>query len=172
VLVVDDNATNRLVLESQLRGWNLIPESVADAASALEQAREAAAAGRPYDIAVLDMCMPDMDGLQLARAMSADENLRSISLIMLTSTPQMDRAELAAAGIRQWLTKPVRSSEFHDCLMLVVAGSTPTAPVRVAARPAKPPTPPSTSGPWVLDTADFISSTARSPAAVSTPDSA
>ncbi|MDQ1580541.1 MAG: two-component system, sensor histidine kinase and response regulator, partial [Microbacteriaceae bacterium] len=68
VLVVDDNATNRLVMESQLGGWNMIPESVADAASALEKAREAAAAGRPFDIAVLDMCMPEMDGLELARA--------------------------------------------------------------------------------------------------------
>jgi two-component system sensor histidine kinase/response regulator len=134
VLVVDDNATNRLVLESQLRGWNLIPESAADAASALEKAREAAAAGRPYDIAVLDMCMPDMDGLQLARAMSADENLRSIALIMLTSTPQMDRAELAAAGIRQWSMKPVRSSDFHDRLMLLVSGATPVVPAPLAQR--------------------------------------
>jgi signal transduction histidine kinase/CheY-like chemotaxis protein/HPt (histidine-containing phosphotransfer) domain-containing protein len=134
VLVVDDNATNRLVLESQLGGWNMIPESVADAASALEKAREAAAAGRPFDIAVLDMCMPEMDGLELARAISADENLRPISLIMLTSTPQMDRAELSAAGIRQWLMKPVRSSELYDRLVLLVAGPPPTAPARVAQR--------------------------------------
>jgi CheY-like chemotaxis protein/HPt (histidine-containing phosphotransfer) domain-containing protein len=138
VLVVDDNATNRLVLESQLTSWNLIPESVADGASALELARAAAAAGRSFDIAVLDMCMPGMDGLQLARAISADENLRSIALIMLTSTPELDRAELAAAGIRQWLMKPVRSSEFFDRLVLLGAGSppaqTPSATARVVQR--------------------------------------
>jgi two-component system sensor histidine kinase/response regulator len=140
VLVVDDNATNRLVLESQLGGWSMVPESVSDAASALEKIREAAAAGRPFDIAVLDMCMPDMDGLELAREISADENLSDTSLIMLTSTPQMDRAELTAAGVRQWLMKPVRSSEFYDRLMLLVAGSTPTAPTRV---PQQNPTSPS-----------------------------
>jgi two-component system sensor histidine kinase/response regulator len=135
VLIVDDNATNRLVLESQLSGWRMVPESVPDAASALVTIREAAAAGRPFDIAVLDMCMPDMDGMELARAISADENLRATSLIMLTSTPQLDRAELTAAGVRQWLMKPVRSSEFYDRLMLLVAGSTPVSPVRVPPRP-------------------------------------
>ncbi|MCU1598491.1 MAG: hybrid sensor histidine kinase/response regulator, partial [Glaciihabitans sp.] len=134
VLVVDDNATNRLVLESQLRGWNMVPEAVANAAAALEKLREAAVAERPFDIAVLDMCMPDMDGIELARAISADENLRDISLIMLTSTPQMDRAELTAAGVRQWLMKPVRSSEFYDRLMLLMAGSTPTPLAGVSQR--------------------------------------
>jgi CheY-like chemotaxis protein len=137
VLVVDDNATNRLVLESQLSGWKMVPESVADGMSALHRAREAAAAGRPFDIVVLDMCMPEMDGLQLARAISADERLRSTPLIMLTSTPQVDRAELAAAGIRQWLMKPVRSSEFYNRLIVLVAGSAPVAaPSREA--PSKP----------------------------------
>jgi CheY-like chemotaxis protein len=126
VLVVDDNATNRLVLESQLASWNMIPQSVSDAASALELARAAAASGRPFDIAVLDMYMPGMDGLQLARAISTDENLRSISLIMLTSTPELDKAELAGAGIRQWLMKPVRSSELFERLILLRAGSAPT----------------------------------------------
>ncbi len=75
VLVVDDNATNRLVLESQLRGWKLRPEAVPDAKSALVLAREATAAGEPFDLAVLDLCMPDTDGLELARAIKADAGL-------------------------------------------------------------------------------------------------
>jgi CheY-like chemotaxis protein len=79
--------------------------------------------------------MPGMDGVELARAISADDNLRATSLIMLTSTPQLDRAELTAAGVRQWLMKPVRSSEFYDRLMLLVAGSTPAAQVRVTSQP-------------------------------------
>jgi signal transduction histidine kinase/CheY-like chemotaxis protein len=132
VLVVDDNATNRLVLESHLAGWNMIAESVGDGASALEIAREAAAAGRPFDVAVLDMDMPGMDGLQLARAISADENLRSIALIMLTSTPELDMTELAAAGIQQWLTKPVRSSEFFNRLVMLTNG--PAASMGAAGR--------------------------------------
>ncbi|MDQ1575792.1 MAG: hypothetical protein QOH55_942, partial [Microbacteriaceae bacterium] len=132
VLVVDDNATNRLVLESQLTSWNMVPESVVDGASALKTARAAVAAGRPFDIAVLDMVMPGMDGLQLAQAISADENLRSIAVIMLTSTPELNTIELARAGIQQWLMKPVRSSELFDRLNLLAAGSAP-APTPAAA---------------------------------------
>jgi CheY-like chemotaxis protein len=114
----------------------MIAESVGDGASALEIAREAADAGRPFDVAVLDMDMPGMDGLQLARAISADENLRSIALIMLTSTPDLDITELAAAGIQQWLTKPVRSSEFFNRLVMLTNGPTSSmgAPGRAVER--------------------------------------
>lgn len=140
VLVVDDNATNRLVLETQLNAWGLRPDAFADARTALDSARMAAAE-HPYDIAVLDMCMPEMDGLELAQTMSADPALRGIRLMMLTSTTQIDKVELAAAGIREWLTKPVRGSELHDRLMRLMAGTgaafrTP-APIR-AARPPQP----------------------------------
>jgi two-component system sensor histidine kinase/response regulator len=134
VLIVDDNVTNRLGLESQLEGWSMVPECISDAGSALAKIREAAAFGRPFDIAVLDLSMPDTDGLELARAIAADENLRATSLIILTSSLEMDQAELAAAGIRQWLMKPVRSSELHDRLMLLVAESAPIATVS-APRP-------------------------------------
>ncbi|MDQ0028515.1 PAS domain S-box protein [Arthrobacter bambusae] len=122
VLVVDDNATNRLVLESQLNSWGLSPEAVADARTALERSRAAAAAGQPYEIAVLDMCMPDMDGLELARELNADPGLAGLRLMMLTSTSQVSKADLAAAGIGEWLTKPVRGSEFYDRLMRLLAG--------------------------------------------------
>nr|WP_256473082.1 PAS domain S-box protein [Pseudarthrobacter sp. MDT3-26] len=123
VLVVDDNATNRLVLESQLRTWNMDPDTVGDARAALDRCRDAAFAGRPFDVVVLDMCMPEMDGLELARAISADGVLAPTSLIMLTSTPQMDPAELAAAGVREWLMKPVRSSELYDRLLRLRGGT-------------------------------------------------
>jgi two-component system, sensor histidine kinase and response regulator len=146
VLVVDDNATNRLVLESQLSGWRMNPEAVEDAPRALDRLRAAAAEGRPYDIAVLDMCMPDMDGLDLAREISADTACSSTRLIMLTSTMNIDRAALTAAGVREWLTKPVRSSEFYDRLMRIMAPAAPTpaAPTRVvparveSVQPARP----------------------------------
>lgn len=145
VLVVDDNATNRLVLESQLSGWSMKPDAYADAPSALAECRKAAAEGRAYDIAVLDMCMPDMDGLDLARALSSDAALQSTRIIMLTSTMQVDRKELADAGVREWLTKPVRNSEFFDRLMRLTAVT--SAPVQdpdekpVPAPTAKPDVP-------------------------------
>ncbi|MDT0169679.1 response regulator [Pseudarthrobacter sp. BRE9] len=121
VLVVDDNATNRLVLESQLRGWRLQPQSVPDATAALELARAAGQAGAPFHLAVLDYCMPDTDGLELARRIKADPALASMELIMLTSTMQVDPVEIAAAGVREWLMKPVRSSEFYNRLVRLIS---------------------------------------------------
>lgn len=128
VLVVDDNATNRLVLEGQLAGWRMKPEAVSDAQQGLDRCREEAAAGRPFDIAVLDMCMPHMNGLELASKLSNDPALESIRIIMLTSTMNVDKAELVAAGVQEWLTKPVRSSEFYDRLMRLVASHPASAP--------------------------------------------
>ncbi|WAH98988.1 hybrid sensor histidine kinase/response regulator [Arthrobacter sp. MMS18-M83] len=128
VLVVDDNATNRLVLEGQLAGWRMKPEAVGDAQQGLDRCREEAAAGRPFDIAVLDMCMPHMNGLELARTLSTDAALASIRIIMLTSTMNVDKAELVAAGVQEWLTKPVRGSEFYDRLMRLVATHPVSAP--------------------------------------------
>ncbi|HKU30288.1 MAG TPA: response regulator [Arthrobacter sp.] len=138
VLVVDDNASNRLVLEAQLAGWQLIPEAVGDARQALERCREEHNAGHPFDIAVLDMCMPGMDGLELARQLSADTALRSTRIIMLTSTMNVNKAELTAAGVQEWLTKPVRSSEFYDRLMRLVASRPATAAAHVSPQPAYP----------------------------------
>ncbi|WP_307074838.1 PAS domain S-box protein [Arthrobacter pascens] len=137
VLVVDDNATHRLVLESQLTAWRLRPEAVADALTALARSRAGAAAGRPYDIAVIDMCMPDMGGLELAHELSADPDLRGIRLMLLTSS-QVAKSDLAAAGIRERLTKPVRGSELHDGLVRLMEGTAEAVLTPAAARPALP----------------------------------
>ena len=77
--------------------------------------------GRPYDIAVLDMCMPGTDGLQLAQTISADRTLFDTKIILLTSTLVVDPVPLREAGVREWLTKPVRDSELFDGLMRVMA---------------------------------------------------
>lgn len=143
VLVVDDNATNRLVLESQLTAWRMRPVMADDAAEALDCARQAAAAGEPFDIALLDMCMPGMNGLDLAQAIRAENSLQGTRLILLSSTAHVDKDRLAAAGVSEWLTKPVRSSELYDRLVRLMAppAPDPTADREVmattpAARPA------------------------------------
>ncbi|KUM35499.1 response regulator [Arthrobacter sp. EpRS71] len=129
VLVVDDNATNRLVLETQLASWGMLPVSVADAASALDEYRAATRSSHPYDIAVVDMCMPDTDGLQLARNIKDDANgSGGPGIILLTSTMQVERSDLTSAGIREYLTKPVRSSELYNRLLRVLATKTAGAP--------------------------------------------
>jgi PAS domain S-box-containing protein len=135
VLVVDDNATQRLMLESQLTTWGLRPEVVEAARTALDRSRMQAIAGQLYDMAVLDMYMPDMDGLELAHSLSSDPALQGMRLMMLTSGPQVAKSELAAAGIREWLTKPVRASELHAKLLRMMADK--AVPVSAETRPAR-----------------------------------
>jgi two-component system sensor histidine kinase/response regulator len=94
---------------------------VDSAGSAVARLREMAGQGQPYDLAVLDMHMPEVSGLDLARTVSADPALRGLPMIILTSGLQIDPAILQQAGIGQWLTKPVRSSELYDRLMRLMA---------------------------------------------------
>jgi two-component system sensor histidine kinase/response regulator len=131
VLIVDDNSTNRLILLTQLTAWQMRPDAVSDGPEALWRLRAAAESGEPYDVAVLDLLMPGMDGLELARLMAADPALSRTRKIMLTSTGQVDSAELAAAGIVEWCTKPVRSSVLYDRLIRVMAAGRPIKPAGV-----------------------------------------
>ncbi|ACB75499.1 response regulator [Opitutus terrae] len=118
VLVVDDNATNRKILRHQIFAWNMQKGSAAGGHEALRLMRDAAAAGEPYDIALLDMQMPEMDGLTLARAIKDDPALAPTHLIILTSLGhRLTRDELQAAGIDAYLVKPVKQSRLFDTLM-------------------------------------------------------
>ncbi len=123
VLVVDDNATNRTILDAQLRAWRMHPELVEDAASALARLTERAEEGRPFDLALLDMVMPGVDGLELAGRISTDTVLGDLPMLMLTSSLQVAPEVFTAAGIGQWLTKPVRSQELYDKLVRLMAPS-------------------------------------------------
>ncbi len=123
VLVVDDNATNRLVLESQLVAWGARAETLAEAQSVIPAMRAAADAGRPYAVVVLDMCMPGMTGLQLAHLISSDRVLGDARMIMLTSGGPVRAADLAEAGVKEWLTKPVSTSELYDRLVRMLTSS-------------------------------------------------
>ena len=117
VLVVDDNATNRQILRHQIFAWKMEKGSAASGQEALRVLRAAAAAGTPYDLALLDMQMPEMDGLTLAREIKADPTIAGTRLIILTSlgwflTPE----ELARAGIVAYLVKPIKQSRMFDCI--------------------------------------------------------
>ena len=121
VLVVDDNATNRQILRHQIVAWKMQKGSAAGGSEALKILRAAAAAGKAYDVALLDMQMPEMDGLTLAKAIKADPAIASTHLIILTSLGHiMTQKELKETGIAAYLVKPVKQSRLFDCLVDVV----------------------------------------------------
>jgi PAS domain S-box-containing protein len=120
-LIVDDNATNRRVLSEQLSSWGIENESAEDGPRALEELRLAAESAAPYDLAILDMQMPGMDGMELARRIKKDSDVSAARLVLLTSVGQRGEGEKARqAGIEAYLTKPVRQSEFYDALVTVM----------------------------------------------------
>ena len=121
VLAVDDNETNRTILCQTLSSWAVRPTAVAGGAEALAQLRAAASGNDPFSLAVLDYHMPEMDGLELARAIRADPALADLRLVMLTSSGRKGDAGTAhAAGVDAFLTKPVRQAALYDCLATVL----------------------------------------------------
>ncbi len=126
VLVVDDNATNRLILDEQLEDWRMHPVSVGSGAEALAELREAARSGRPYDAVLLDLVMPDVDGLELARRITASPEVGPVAMLLLSSDQSSPREEVEKAGILQALSKPVRSIELHSALLGVLDSESPS----------------------------------------------
>jgi two-component system sensor histidine kinase/response regulator len=116
-LAVDDNAANCRILRHQLEAWHMRAGSAASGQEALGTLRAATEDGQPYHIALLDVQMPEMDGLTLARAIKGDPVLAGTRLIVLTSFGQaFSPAELKSAGIEAYLVKPVKQSRLFDCL--------------------------------------------------------
>ena len=124
VLVVDDNATSRQILRHQIFAWNLQKGSAASGHEALRVLRSAAAEGKPYDLALLDVEMPEMDGLTLAHAIKAEPAIAGTRLIALTSLGRgLAGQKMRAAGIDASLNKPVKQSRLLDCLVNVIGNA-------------------------------------------------
>ncbi len=121
ILVVDDNATNRLILEEQLTAWGMTPILVGSADDAMAEVRTATAGGEPFEVALLDLLLPDGDGVALARAIAAGTPHSTPRLLLLSSGHHVDLSAARAAGISKSLTKPVRQSELFDSLVEAVA---------------------------------------------------
>jgi signal transduction histidine kinase/CheY-like chemotaxis protein len=117
VLVVDDNTTNRTILQHYLTSWGMLYDGVANAQLGLEILHSALTQDRPYDLAILDMQMPGMDGLELTRTIRADSAFAALKLLMLTSIGQREEARLAQeAGIDAYLDKPISPSRLFEGL--------------------------------------------------------
>jgi PAS domain S-box-containing protein len=119
ILGVDDNLTNRRLLEAYLQSWGCRFELVRNGSQALAKLQEAVISGDPYDIAILDMQMPDMDGETLGEIIKTDPMIRDVVLVMMTSFGRRgDAGRLEEKGFAGYLTKPVRQAQLHDCLIM------------------------------------------------------
>jgi PAS domain S-box-containing protein len=127
VLVVDDNLTNRRILEGLLAGWGMKPALAGDGREALGTLTWAMETHEPFRLVLTDASMPEVDGFQLAEEIRKDPQLSSTTILMLTSAGQSgDAARCRALGLEGYLTKPVSQSELLEAV-LRVAGTKPPA---------------------------------------------
>ena len=133
VLIVDDNATNRLILENYLRNWGAETESVDGGPAAILTLQRAIDGGQPFALVILDMQMPEMDGLELAQRIKGDANLHDTPLLMLSSLGYPGEGA-RRAGIGVSLLKPVRQVLLHDAAIKVLGMPQPKAAMRAQRR--------------------------------------
>jgi CheY-like chemotaxis protein len=133
-LLVDDNATNRAVLEDYLRGWQMHCESIPDVEEATASLSRAVAGGEPFDVVLLDVNLPAMTGMGLVEAICQRPDLHGTQIVMLSSTPpRLDECATAAV-----LPKPARQAAIADALTQILVPA-PEPVARPAPAPAAPP---------------------------------
>jgi signal transduction histidine kinase/CheY-like chemotaxis protein len=134
VLVVDDNGTNREILEKQLYSWGMRCRATDGGEEALSVLRAAASEGAPFELGILDYHMPKMDGLELAGMIKADPVLSGtgIRLVMLSSVGiRGDGRKARETGVSGYLTKPVRKGVLHETISAVMGIRDPAAEGRL-----------------------------------------
>jgi signal transduction histidine kinase/DNA-binding response OmpR family regulator len=118
VLVVDDNAVNRRILEEILTFWELIPRVVEGGEQAVVELARAQDAGEPYSLVLLDALMPGMDGFSVAQRIKKDLALNTTVILMLTSSDRQGFADLArSAGIAACLNKPIHQNKLLEAIL-------------------------------------------------------
>jgi two-component system sensor histidine kinase/response regulator len=134
ILIVDDNATNRYVLREQLKSWGCRYKEASNGVQALDELRQAATSKDPFEISIIDMQMPGMDGKTLGKKIKQDPDLKETLLVMMTSMGQRGDAKcFEKIGFAAYLTKPVKQSKLYDCLTIVAGLQEHTAHKRPAA---------------------------------------
>jgi CheY-like chemotaxis protein len=134
VLVVDDNATNRRILDEILTVWGMRPTLVDGGAAAIVALEGALAAGKPFPLAIIDFQMPDLDGFGLAERIQGHPELATTMIMMLSSAGRPgDAIRCRELGVASYLTKPVRQSILLEAMLSVLAvnGRPPAKPVLV-----------------------------------------
>src|SRR6202044_1211706 len=132
VLVVDDNATNRRILEEMISNWRMKPVAAPNGAAALKAMKRARAEGNPFQVVLLDGHMPEMDGFEVAAKVKKDPHLKHATVILLTSAGKReDQSRAKTLGAAAALTKPVKQSELWDAIVTALH-----VPVHAKARPS------------------------------------
>jgi two-component system, sensor histidine kinase and response regulator len=135
VLVVDDNATQRRILEAMLLRWGAKPSVRSNPEAALDALRQAHALQQPFDLILAEVQMPDADGFTLAESIKANPQLSGAAIILLTSGGQPgDAARCRQLGVTAYLTKPVSQSELRQAILAVLRTSSPGAPPPLVTR--------------------------------------
>jgi signal transduction histidine kinase/CheY-like chemotaxis protein len=133
VLVVDDNGTNRRILQQMLHNWRMKPVVAEGGAKALAELRRASDEGEPFRLVLLDAMMPEMDGFAVAEQIRRQPGLAGATIMMLSSAQhQGDSARCRQLGVPRYLTKPVKQSDLLDAILEVLSGKT------VGVLPSKP----------------------------------
>ena len=123
VLIVDDNTTNRRILEETLRNWRMKPSTVDSGRRAIEQLEAAAREERMFPLVLLDAMMPDMDGFDVAKRIKESPELARATIMMLSSADRMEDAQRCRElGVARYLNKPISQSDLHDAILTVVGG--------------------------------------------------
>jgi PAS domain S-box-containing protein len=129
LLVVDDNETNRLIIVRQVRAWGMIGRGAGSPREALEWIRR----GDPFDVAILDMSMPEMDGLELAAAIREQRTPESLPIILCSSLGRRE-SKTQDLHIAAFLNKPLKQSQLFDALASIFVSAAAPA-VREPATP-------------------------------------
>jgi len=128
VLVVDDNQTNRQILEKMLTNWHMTPTLAHDATHGLEAFGEAFDAGAPFDVIISDVHMPGMDGYEFVQSIKDNDAWRNAPVIILTSARRSEDAERCRElGIKANLLKPAKQSRILDAVITAVGVETVSA---------------------------------------------
>jgi signal transduction histidine kinase/DNA-binding response OmpR family regulator len=139
ILVVDDNETNRQVLTAQLHAWGVRTEVASDGLQALHILQQAQREGNCFHAALLDMQMPRMDGIALAKAIRHESAYAGMRLVLLTSIDYPGgTVQVKEAGFSAWMTKPVRPSELYNILSDILAGQSMLAAREVSSEERHP----------------------------------
>ncbi len=136
VAIIDDNRTNRVILERYLDSWGTRERSFERGRDALHALHEAADADDPFEVAIVDLMMPEMDGADVAAKIRADPKLKDMVVVLLTSA---GRSEQPVSGVDVELVKPVRPSQLFDVLQTLLASRPARSKRRINREGSGPP---------------------------------